>query len=56
MRISEIGTLVEIRFFYSILWVTKVVGSMGVGVVYLNGFDMRSLHCFVKENNTGTFV
>jgi hypothetical protein len=44
MRISEIGTLVEIRFFirYCGIGFTKVVGSMGVGVVYLNGFDMRS--------------
>lgn len=44
MRISEIGTPVEIRFFirYCGIGFTKVVGSMGVGVVYLNGFDMRS--------------
>ena len=44
MRISEIGTLVEICVFirYCGIGFTKVVGSMGVGVVYLNGFDMRS--------------
>jgi len=44
MRISEIGTLFEIRFFFRYCGIgfTKVVGSMGVGVVYFNGFDMRS--------------
>jgi hypothetical protein len=45
MKISEIvTTLVEIRFVirYCGIGFTKVVGSMGVGVVYVNGLDMRS--------------